>query len=128
MEKLKKDIEELKFTIILSRALPRVKIDAKRIFVDGVRYWKSNIIALLKDMGVKVEYRDTVEMQLPKEFKGIKLKATNGGLMVIPRDAEDFEKLVDALREEGYYYHDCHYPNVKHKNYNDGKKIRNTRR
>ena len=119
MEKTKEEKEQLRitYTIILNKLLPRRDEMNKRYFVDGKWLSTYRINQLLTKAGYIVTSKEVAKSCLANEYKGIKLTSSNGGLMVCPKNPEDYQRLSDILRKDDYWYHGCYYPNVKHKDY-----------
>lgn len=107
---LPQERELIKYTIILTRPLPKEEIKHSRWYVDGVKLNTERMIRLLKKAGHCVEQRDEVCLTLPVKYKGIKIVCRNGGLMVYPKNKLNFNNLKKQLIRDGYFYHSCYLP------------------
>lgn len=105
-----KEIEKIKYTIVLNRPLPRREVLHKRWFVDGRQLNTGEIHRLLKKAGYIVEHKDVVCQMLCNKYKGIRLVSCNGGLMVYPKSSLTFPMLKKILIEDNYFYHSCYLP------------------
>ncbi len=108
-----KEIELIKYTIILNHPLPRREEFHKRWFIDGRELTTEIIHNLLKGAGYNIEFKEKKTMLLANKYKGIKLVSKNGGLMVYPKNPLNFNNLKKALLENGYFYHSCYMPTGK---------------
>jgi hypothetical protein len=105
-----KEIELIKYTIVLNRPLPRRELTIRKWYVDGVKLNTPTMILLLKKAGHTAELRNETSMVLSNKYKGIKLVSCNGGLMVYPKNKLNFDMLKRVLLEDEYFYHSCYLP------------------
>ena|SRR3990167_9142895 len=105
--------ENLRFTIVLNKCLPRVKVLHKRYFIDDKHLDTEHIHLLLKKAGHKIEERNIPCNQLPKEYGGIKINCFNYGMMAAPVFSKDYLTLKNLLYHNGYFSHLCGENQVK---------------
>lgn len=105
------EIEDIKYTIILNRPLPRVEASHKRWFIDGRELNVELVHRLLRLAGHKVEFKDVPSSRMPIRYKGVQITCCNGGLMVYPKDKVNFAWLKKLLLDDGYFFHSCYLPN-----------------
>src|SRR3990167_10175781 len=97
----------LKYTLVLTRSLPRRTAMHKRFYIDGRKLDTEMMLQLLKAAGHKIEIKDEESNIMATEYNKIKLKSFNSGMMVAPNNSEDFVKLKKILTENGYFSHVC---------------------
>jgi len=102
--------KQTKDIIVLNKLLPKREALNKRYFVNGKWLNTYRVNDLLRKAGHKVTEKMVPIICLATEYKGIKIKCTNGGLMVEPKNQEDFQKLKKELLKDGYFFHSCYLP------------------
>ncbi len=102
-------------TIVLTKPLPKRIIMHMRHFVNGKRLDTEEMHRLISEAGYVIDHEDEPTSCMANEYKGIRLICIqgHGGMVVKPRDPEDFEKLMTLLEKDEYFFRRCYFPKRK---------------